>query len=79
MRVHAPVQVVIGFSLGILAMLGIRSFTRKLEGEEGDEEGSGEKGDGTGTKSEGLRWGRSADARSTTAWHGGRPRPTPSA
>ncbi len=46
-RVHAPMQVVIGFSLGILVMLGIRSFTRKLEGEDG-----GEKGDGAETKSE---------------------------
>lgn len=45
-RVHAPVQVVIGFSLGILVMLGIRSFTRKLEGEDGGEKGEGEKSDG---------------------------------
>ena len=51
-RVHAPLQVVIGFSLGILAMLGIRSFTRKLEGEGGGVEGDGEKADGEKTKSE---------------------------
>ena len=33
LRVHAPAQVVIGFSLGVLTMLGIRSLGRKLEGE----------------------------------------------
>lgn len=51
-RVHAPMQVVIGFSLGILVMLSIRSFTRKLEGEDGGEKGNSAEIDGAESKSE---------------------------
>lgn len=32
MREHAPVQVVIGFTLGVVLMLGIKEFARRAEG-----------------------------------------------
>ena len=31
---HAPVQVIVGFAIGVAVMLGIRSFTRRAEGAE---------------------------------------------